>query len=91
MLLMISMRWKTIMSSSQLENHLFKRDVRPFQRESNRAQFLLSSCRTRRMFMDKNEHKSENWKMLRRFLCKVCHHLHKGHNGSRTSCLLFSQ
>ena len=29
--------------------------------------------------------------MLGRFLCEVCHHLHKRQNSSRTSCLLFSQ
>ena len=53
MLLMISMRWKTIMSSSQLGDHLCKSEVGSFQRELNRAQFLLSCCRTKHMFMAK--------------------------------------
>ena len=46
MLLMISMRWKTIMSSSRSGDHLCKSEVGSLQRELNRAQFLLSSCRT---------------------------------------------
>ena len=41
------------MSSSQLGDHLCKSEVGPLQRELNRAQFLLSSCRTRCMFMAK--------------------------------------
>ena len=53
MLLMISMRLKTIMSSSQLGYHLCKSEVGPLQRELNRAQFSLSFCSTKRMFMDK--------------------------------------
>ena len=53
MLLMNFMRWKTIRSSSQLGDHLCKSEVGPLQRELNMAQFLLSSCRTKRMFMAK--------------------------------------
>ena len=34
-------------------DHLCKSEVGPLQRELNRAQFLLNSCRTRRMSMAK--------------------------------------
>ena len=51
------------MSSSQLGDRLCKSEVRSLQRKLNRAQFLLSSYKTRRMFMAKM-HKSESLKML---------------------------
>ena len=78
MFLMISMLWKRVTGTTlNLGDQLYKGKVGPLQKELNRAQFLLNSCITRSMFIAKNEHKSENWKMLGIFLCEVCHHLHK--------------
>ena len=56
------------MSSSQLGDHLCKNEVGPFQRE-------LKLLQNQVHVHGQNEHKCENWKMLGRFLCKVCHHL----------------
>ena len=54
MLLMISMLWERVTSATlDLGDHLCKGEVGPLQRELNRAQFLLNSYITRRMFMAK--------------------------------------
>ena len=55
MLLMISMHWgKVTPATLNLKRyHLCKSEVGPLKRELNRAQFLLNSCRTRRMSMAK--------------------------------------
>ena len=63
MLLMISMHlervtWATI----KLGDHQFESEVGLLQRELNGAQFLLSSCRIRRMFMAKMNIKVRTWR-----------------------------
>ena len=56
MLLMISMPWKRVTRATlNLGDRLWKGEVRPLQRELNRTQFLLNSCRTRRVFMAKTK------------------------------------
>ena len=54
MLLMISMPWKRVTRATlNLGYHLCKGEVGPLQNELNNAQFLLSSYRTKCMFMAK--------------------------------------
>ena len=50
MLLMISMHWRRVTSTTLnlKRDNLCKSKVGPLQRELNRAQFLLNSCRTKR-------------------------------------------
>ena len=52
---MISMHWRRITSTTLnlKRDHLCKSEVGPLQRELNREQFLLNSCKTRRMSMAK--------------------------------------
>ena len=55
MILMIPMQWRVRKESTKLllVDHLCKSEVGPLQRELNKAQFLLNSYRTKRMFMAK--------------------------------------
>ena len=55
MLLMISMPWRRVTSTTinLKRDHLCKSEVGPLHRELNRAQFLLNSYRTKRMSMAK--------------------------------------
>ena len=55
MILMISMHWRRVTSTTlNLKRvHLCKSKVGPLKRELNKAQFLVNSCRTKRMSIDK--------------------------------------
>ena len=54
MFLLISMHWKIVTRATfNLGDHICKGEVGSLQRELNRAQFLLNSFKTRRMFMAK--------------------------------------